>query len=55
MSNQTVLAIAHRLSTIREADEILVLERGQVVERGKHRELLDGGRLCPSRPSPRGT
>ena len=36
----TTLVIAHRLSTIVEADEILVLERGKIVERGTHRELL---------------
>ncbi len=38
--NRTTLVIAHRLSTIVDADQILVLEHGQIVERGKHNELL---------------
>jgi NHLM bacteriocin system ABC transporter peptidase/ATP-binding protein len=42
----TSLVIAHRLSTVRDADEILVMERGMVVERGTHAELaaIEGGR-----------
>lgn len=38
--DRTVVAIAHRLSTVQDADEIVVLEDGQVVERGAHEELL---------------
>jgi ABC-type multidrug transport system fused ATPase/permease subunit len=40
MRGRTTFAIAHRLSTIRNADQILVLEHGQIVERGSHAELL---------------
>lgn len=38
--NHTTLVIAHRLSTVVDADEILVLEQGRIVERGTHRQLL---------------
>jgi ATP-binding cassette, subfamily B, heavy metal transporter len=42
-ADRTTLVIAHRLSTIVEADEILVLDHGRIVERGHHRELLARG------------
>ena len=41
---RTSFVIAHRLSTIRDADVILVMESGRIVEQGTHRELLDAGR-----------
>ena len=40
MSSRTTVAIAHRLSTIRNADEIIVMDEGKIVERGTHEELL---------------
>jgi ATP-binding cassette subfamily B protein len=40
MANRTSIVIAHRLSTIVRADQILVLDRGQIIERGRHDELL---------------
>lgn len=41
MAGRTTFVIAHRLSTIRQADQILVIEKGQIVERGHHDELIN--------------
>ena len=40
MEGRTVVVIAHRLSTVRNAQAILVLEQGQIIERGNHKTLL---------------
>ncbi|MDF2145715.1 ABC transporter ATP-binding protein [Knoellia sp. p5-6-4] len=45
LTGRTALVIAHRLSTVRDADQILVIDRGRVVERGRHHELLAQGGL----------
>jgi len=41
MNNRTTLVIAHRLSTIQHADEILVIKKGQIVQRGNHQQLME--------------
>ena len=41
MRQRTSLVIAHRLSTIQNADEIIVLEKGMIIERGTHKELIE--------------
>ena len=45
LKGRTSIVIAHRLSTVRDADQILVLENGSIVERGKHEELVALGGL----------
>jgi ATP-binding cassette subfamily B protein len=61
MVQRTSFVIAHRLSTVRHADQILVMDRGRIVERGTHAELLEKGgiyaKLCESsflEPEPTG-
>jgi subfamily B ATP-binding cassette protein MsbA len=41
MQGRTTLVIAHRLSTIKQADEIIVMQEGKIVERGKHVDLIE--------------
>ena len=40
MADRTTFVIAHRLSTVRNANAIMVLEQGQIIERGDHKDLL---------------
>jgi ATP-binding cassette subfamily B multidrug efflux pump len=48
MKNRTSFIIAHRLSTIRDADLILVMDHGDIVEQGSHKELLAKGEFYAS-------
>ena len=43
MKGRTTIVIAHRLSTVQKMDRIIVLEKGKIVEEGKHKDLLDKG------------
>jgi len=43
MRDRTSIIVAHRISTVKDANEILVLDDGRIVERGSHRELLERG------------
>jgi ATP-binding cassette subfamily B protein len=45
LAGRTSLVIAHRLSTVRDADQIVVIDEGRVVERGRHHELIAAGGL----------
>lgn len=47
MKGRTTLVVAHRLSTIKNADYIVVIERGRVAESGTHEELMERGRVYP--------
>jgi ATP-binding cassette subfamily B multidrug efflux pump len=41
MKGRTVIVVAHRLSTVQNADEIIVVKQGSVIEKGNHRDLME--------------
>ncbi len=43
MRGRTVILISHRVSTVRQADRIVVLEQGRIVEQGTHAEVIEAG------------
>ena len=45
IKNKTVIVIAHRLKTIRDADKIIVLDNGKILEEGKHEKLMQNNSL----------
>jgi ATP-binding cassette subfamily B protein len=45
LAGRTAVVIAHRLSTIHDADQILVVDDGRIIQRGTHRELIESGGL----------
>ena len=45
MQNRTSIVIAHRLSTIQQADLIVVIDKGEIVERGTHQELIGNNKV----------
>jgi len=47
LRGRTAILISHRISTVREADQIVVLSGGQIVERGTHEELIERGSYYP--------
>ncbi|MCK4420592.1 ABC transporter ATP-binding protein, partial [candidate division WOR-3 bacterium] len=45
LKGRTAIVIAHRLSTVRNADRIIVIDKGEIVEEGSHKELFESGGL----------
>jgi subfamily B ATP-binding cassette protein MsbA len=45
MANRTTFIVAHRLSTIHKADQIIVLDKGSIIEAGRHKELMNNNSL----------